>query len=69
MANVSLAVLNAAALFATAATLTSVIMHADGVERLVWIISEERCPVCGYLLIHPIVKHEPGFAGLECGWR
>jgi uncharacterized Zn-finger protein len=27
------------------------------------------CPYCGYRYDHPIVRHEIGYKGKECGWK
>lgn len=53
------------------AIMADFVRHPEGVARLSWVLQcalEGRCPYCGYLYTHPIVRHL-GIQGAECGWR
>lgn len=47
------------------AVVTSVISHVQHFRLMVFVV-EGRCPYCGYLRTHPIVKHDDLI--VECGW-
>jgi hypothetical protein len=51
------------------ASLVSVVTHADGFALMLKEMLDIQCGFCGYRYDHPIVRHQPGYKGKECGWR
>jgi hypothetical protein len=51
------------------ATIADIITHADGFTAYMLEVWDDRCSHCGYRYNHPIVVHQAGYKGKECGWR
>ena len=51
------------------ATLSAVVLNADGFAEFLTAMYNVRCQFCGYRFDHPIVTHDIGYNSKECGWR
>lgn len=55
-------------LFMFGAAVANVIAHPDMVAKVIEATMKIRCPTCGYVMGHPIVRHEYPWNNHLNGW-